>query len=105
MLGIVLMVNSWGFMLRLLHALSGSSLFFLVLEQSLVVALNDFGGVVVVLQLMLLGGAACNFVLLGQAVTVCVHEAAKACHTERIVIPPSKICASVCRRLLSLLQK
>lgn len=53
-------------MLRLLHALSGASIFFLVLEKSLAVAVNEFGGVMLVSLLMLLGAAACNYVLLGQ---------------------------------------
>ncbi|KAL8448213.1 hypothetical protein Emag_003981 [Eimeria magna] len=64
-LGVLLMMNGWAFMLRLLHALSGASIFFLVLEKSIAAAVNEFGGIFVVSLLMLFGSAACNYVLLG----------------------------------------
>ncbi|KAL8449070.1 hypothetical protein Emed_003422 [Eimeria media] len=64
-LGVFLMMNGWAFMLRLLHALSGASIFFLVLEKSIAAAVNEFGGIFVVSLLMLFGSAACNYVLLG----------------------------------------
>ncbi|KAL8275932.1 hypothetical protein Esti_000048 [Eimeria stiedai] len=64
-LGVLLMMNGWAFMLRLLHALSGASIFFLVLEKSIAAAVNEFGGIFAVSLLMLFGSAACNYILLG----------------------------------------
>lgn len=76
-MGVLVMVNGWAFILRLLHALSGASIFFLVLEKSMAVAVNEFGGIFVVTLLMLLGAAACNFVLLGKVCSsrpFCLHS-------------------------------
>ncbi|KAL8434233.1 hypothetical protein Efla_001998 [Eimeria flavescens] len=64
-MGVLLMLNGWAFMLRLLHALSGASIFFVVLEKSIASAVNEFGGILVVALMMLLGAAACNYILLG----------------------------------------
>ncbi|KAL8435832.1 hypothetical protein ACSSS7_002209 [Eimeria intestinalis] len=49
-LGVLLMTNGWAFMLRLLHALSGASIFFLVLEKSIAAAVNEYGGIFVVMR-------------------------------------------------------
>lgn len=65
MLGVIVIVNGWAFILRLLHALSGASIYFLVLEKSAIVAVNDFGGIFIVTLLLLLGASACNYILLG----------------------------------------
>ncbi|CDI79396.1 hypothetical protein, conserved [Eimeria praecox] len=67
-LGVVLIVSGWVFILRLLHALSGASIFFLVLEKSTLVFVNEFGGIIAVTVLLLLGASACNYILLGPRV-------------------------------------
>lgn len=65
MLGVVHIVSGWAFVLRLLHALSGASIFFLVLEKSTAVFVNEFGGIIAVTVLLLLGASTCNYILLG----------------------------------------
>lgn len=69
-LGVALIITGWAFILRLLHALSGASIFFLVLEKSTVVFVNEFGGIILVTVLLLLGATACNYILLGQQLNV-----------------------------------
>lgn len=73
-MGVVVMVHGWAFVLRLLHALSGTSIFFLVLERSIQVVLSEFGGILVVTLLLLLGAAACNYVLLGMLLFIWSFE-------------------------------
>ncbi|CDJ27876.1 uncharacterized protein EMH_0095460 [Eimeria mitis] len=60
--------RGWVFVLRLLHALSGASIFFRVLDRSNVVFVNEFGGIIAVTVLLLLGASACNYILLGPRV-------------------------------------